>query len=264
MSAQTIEAIVDRDCAVGQSAIAMMRQERNQKRLANCGIPLSNNLNDKMSGEDQTILTVNGTISPAKEGISRDFDDLEWTNPSFPNNPGPSGPTFPQPQGYYASPYFFPVTDLGLGDYSPIIIGDVPPVIPTLVFAGTGPDIVIDPAYPDGSTPGGSTGIPNPGTPNPGGPIGGGGGTSPPGGPGTNPEGPAGPGTFPGSGIDPNTGGPGTTSNPVIIRDILPKSQQTINLNPNYTAAILQPAGLSVDDAIEQVILCNCDCWDLI
>ena len=261
MSAQTIEAIVDRNCAVGQSAIAMMRQERNQKRLANCGIPLSNNLSDKMSGEDQTIITTNGTIEPAKEGIPQNFTDLVFTNPAFPNNPGPSGPVYPQPQGYYSSPYFFPVVDLvPYGDYTPIL-QDVTPVIPQVFNDGNDPTLVVDPFNPgnpgDSSGGGGQAGSGN------GGPINGGGQTSPPGGGGTGGTGNES-GPFGGSGIDGNGGNNGTITNPVIIRDVIPKSQQTINLNPNYTGGILQPAGISVDDAIEQVILCNCDCWDLI
>ena len=261
MSAQTIEAIVDRNCAVGQSAIAMMRQERNQRRLANCGIPLSNNLSDKMSGEDQTIITTNGTIEPATEGIPRQFDDLVFTNPAFPNNPGPSGPVYPQPQGYYSSPYFFPVIDLvPYGDYTPIL-QDVAPVIPQVFNDGNDPTLVVDPFNPgepgDGSDGGGQNGSGD------GGPINGGGVTSPPGGGGTGGTGNES-GPFGGSGNDGNGGNNGTITNPVIIRDVIPKSQQTVNLNPNYTGGVLQPAGLSVDDAIEQVILCNCDCWDLI
>lgn len=265
MSAQTIEAIVDRNCAVGQSAIAMMRQERNQKRLANCGIPLSNNLSDKMSGEDQTIITTNGTIEPATEGIPRQFDDLVFTNPAFPNNPGPSGPVYPQPQGYYSSPYFFPVVDLvPYGDYTPIL-QDVAPVIPQVFNDGNDPTLVVDPNNPGdpgdpGDSSGGGGGQGGSGN---GGPINGGGETSPPGGGGTGGTGNES-GPFGGSGIDGNGGNNGTITNPVIIRDVIPKSQQTINLNPNYTGGVLQPAGISVDDAIEQVILCNCDCWDLI
>lgn len=33
------------------------------------------------------------------------------------------------------------------------------------------------------------------------------------------------------------------------------------SLNPIYTSGVLLPASLSVQAAIEQVILCNCDCW---
>lgn len=33
------------------------------------------------------------------------------------------------------------------------------------------------------------------------------------------------------------------------------------NLNPNYTATTLLPASPTIQDAIDQVIECNCDCW---
>jgi hypothetical protein len=33
------------------------------------------------------------------------------------------------------------------------------------------------------------------------------------------------------------------------------------NLNTSYTSGILSPATLSVPEAIDQVIRCNCDCW---
>jgi hypothetical protein len=126
---------------------------------------------------------------------------------------------------------------------------------------GNDPTLVVDPFNPgdpgDGSDGGGQDGSGN------GGPINGGGVTSPPGGGGTGGTGNES-GPFGGSGNAGNGGNNGTITNPVIIRDVIPKSQQTVNLNPNYTGGVLQPAGLSVDDAIEQVILCNCDCWDLI
>ena len=274
MSAQTIEMIVDRECATGQSAIAMMRQERNQARLANCGIPLNNNLNDKMPGEDKVILTTNGTIEPAKEGITNDFGKLEWTNPAFPVNPGPSGPIELQPQGYYISPYFYPVVDLALGDYTDIITGVLPPTVWTVnpSINPTGDPVQTDVGG-DGGAGGGNSGFGggNAGELGEGGtssggaggiPIGGGGGSSPPGGLG-GPDGSGRGSSFPGSGTNPD-GTSGLTNNPVIIRRVVPKSQQTINLNPNYIGGTLQPSGLSTDQAIEQVILCNCDCWDLI
>jgi len=34
-----------------------------------------------------------------------------------------------------------------------------------------------------------------------------------------------------------------------------------LELNPTYTSGILLPTGLSVQQAIQQVITCNCDCW---
>ena len=256
MSAQTIEAIVDRICPTGQSAIAMMRQERNQARLANCGIPLSNNLNDKMTGEDEVTWTTNGTIQPATEGIPNDFDSADWVNPSWPVNPGPSGPPVVQPQGLYDPPYFYPVSDLVPGDYTDIIT-DVATPTQWVVEMETGFENV----FIDGTDFG--TGIPS------GGGVGGisaggsgGGDISLPGGGSTSPPGGGGNPYFGGSGSS-RTGDP-VVGNPLIIRRVVPKNSQTVNLNPNYIGGTIQPSGVTVDQAIEQVILCNCDCWDLL
>jgi hypothetical protein len=34
-----------------------------------------------------------------------------------------------------------------------------------------------------------------------------------------------------------------------------------ININTKYTSSTLTPTSFSVSEAIEEVILCNCDCW---
>jgi hypothetical protein len=34
-----------------------------------------------------------------------------------------------------------------------------------------------------------------------------------------------------------------------------------ININTKYISSTLTPTSFSVDEAIEEVILCNCDCW---
>ena len=265
MSAQTIEMIVDRFCATGQSAIAMMRQERNQARLANCGIPLNNNLDDKMTGELKTTLATNGTVDGANEGIKNPFVDKEWTIPAFPVNPGPSGPPVVQPQGLYDPPYFYPVSDLVPGDYTDIIT-DVATPTQWVVEMETGFENV----FIDGTDFG--TGIPSGGGGSRGGGGGGVGGISAggsgggdislPGGGSTSPPGGGGNPYFGGSGSS-RTGDP-VVGNPLIIRRVVPKNSQTVNLNPNYIGGTIQPSGVTVDQAIEQVILCNCDCWDLL
>jgi hypothetical protein len=33
------------------------------------------------------------------------------------------------------------------------------------------------------------------------------------------------------------------------------------NLDPNYTSSTLLPSSPNVQDAIDSVIECNCDCW---
>ena len=52
----TIEAIVDRACNVGQNIVAMMRESNNEQALANCGIPLNNNISDKLPKSVQDAL----------------------------------------------------------------------------------------------------------------------------------------------------------------------------------------------------------------
>ena len=53
-------------------------------------------------------------------------------------------------------------------------------------------------------------------------------------------------------------------SNPVVIIQVPPElnpKNLPPNLDPNYTSSTLLPASPSISAAIEQVIVCNCDCW---
>jgi hypothetical protein len=60
MYAQTLEAISNMTTVGGQSIVAMMRQERNQARLAAVGIPLDNNIPVMPSLTEQSSLLANG------------------------------------------------------------------------------------------------------------------------------------------------------------------------------------------------------------
>ena len=80
----TIELIIKRDCDVGQNIMAQMRQERNEKTLANCGIPLNNNIPDRTPASTIRTLVTNGTVPGALEGIV--IGDTEWVNPGWPTN----------------------------------------------------------------------------------------------------------------------------------------------------------------------------------
>lgn len=74
-------------------------------------------------------------------------------------------------------------------------------------------------------------------------------------GPTTNPV--TGPGTITGPGTRPDT------NFPIIIQPS-PENNPTnlpINLDPRYTDSTLLPAVPSVQEAIDRVIECNCDCW---
>ncbi len=70
MAAQSLENLSDPCLVGGQSVVAMMRQERNQKRLQEIGIPLDNNIPDSLSIPQQKILLTNGTIDGAVDGVS--------------------------------------------------------------------------------------------------------------------------------------------------------------------------------------------------
>ncbi len=63
MYAQTLEAISDTSLIGGQSIIAMMRQERNQARLIDAGIPLDNNISGELDPIMTKILIANGRVT---------------------------------------------------------------------------------------------------------------------------------------------------------------------------------------------------------
>lgn len=60
---------------------------------------------------------------------------------------------------------------------------------------------------------------------------------------------PAGPGPLPPAPINPFVVDPNVLTIP------------SPNLNPDYTATTLQPSIYNIDEAIDKVIECNCDCW---
>lgn len=213
MSAQTIEMIVDRSCPGGQSAIAMMRQERNQTRLNDCGIPMNNNIPATFNNELLTALITNGTVTGATNGI--EINDKNWTNPAWPYNPADGLPSSPEPVTRYVDGEVLVGTPIPGEDYDPIIIDIENPQI--------GPVITEGPFNPPGQGGGGGGGE-------------GGGGSG-------------------GEGGEGGDGGGGNESEPPIIRPPTPQGP-----GPNT----ILPSVPTVDEAIEQVISCNCDCWDIL
>lgn len=89
MYAQTLENISDLDFAGGQSVIAMMRESRNEERLNRAGLELDNNLANDMSEQDKEQLLTNGTLPNAVDGING------YTIPVF------AGEGVPIPVSYY-------------------------------------------------------------------------------------------------------------------------------------------------------------------
>jgi hypothetical protein len=136
---QTIEAITDMDSVGGQSAVAMMRQERNQSRLQRLGIDPDNNIPDTPSSSLVKTLLANGTVPGAVGGIAGLAcpDSGEYTLPAWPTNTMDGEEIVPEPEGLYVSPTGFQQTaGLNDGDITPILECDPNPVVALLVPAG--------------------------------------------------------------------------------------------------------------------------------
>lgn len=183
MAAQTLEHISDLRTVGGQSIVAMMRQERNQDRLAEIGIELDNNLKNDLDESLKEQLLVNGTLCGAVEGVESENGCI-YTLPAWPENT--------EPYAYFD------------GD-TKLIEETVPGNILTLILGVEYPIV--------------------------------------------NPQVPAGPGDVIGPGLIDNTPN-------FQIPDPLP-----VELDTTYTGTPLLPSTYNVNDAIDKVIECNCDCW---
>jgi hypothetical protein len=233
MAAQTLESICNLDTLGGQSTVALMRQERNQPRLISAGIPLDNNISSGMSAMDQKTLTTNNTI-PA--GINNVIESptitLINTSPEIYGDVtnGVTGFTNPawsvnefEGEKLYPIPngVYIPSDTNLLGEYIPALSGNE--------YGTIGDD----------------------------------GGVAPP-------------NTIEGD-ISPILNGDPVpivnTYVPAGLVPITPSSIVTIsapsqldtnipfNLDPAYTSSTLLPASYTINEAIEKVIECNCDCW---
>lgn len=216
MSAQTLEAISDLSSLGGQSTIAQMRQERNQRRLITAGIPLDNNISTGLSNMDKKTLTTNNTI-PA--GINNAIESpiinlinsqpeifgnvtngvVGFTNPSWNVNQVNGQDIVSVPNGVYIPSdtnlvgEYIPALTLTEGDITPILAGNPVPVVNTVVPSSLAPTV---------------------------------------------------------------------TGDAIIIAP--PEQLATnvpIELDTNYTGTTLLPATYSIEEAIDKVVECNCDCW---
>lgn len=212
--AQSLENLADFCTTGGQSLVAMMRQERNQQRLAEIGVPLDNNIPDTMSIEDQRQIMGNGTKCGATEeaGINAD-NGLSFPIPAFPSTEDCDG-TVLAPE----KTTVFDTTANTLRKFNDSIPGSLAPLL-------TDPncDTIAGPEIPVGDSILLDTGIPS----------------------------------F--LDIDINFGN-GADPEVIItsgtIGNVIPDA-----LNVDYTSGILLPSQYNVDDAINNVIECNCDCW---
>ena len=225
MAAQTLEAISDLTKVAGESIVGMMRTERNQARLVEAGIPLDDNIPDTLSAAEATELTANGTVANSA--------------PAFPFNVSPAGYYDPVTKNFLLT-----VTNPGTitaagtttaitNNIQPEILGAPNSSVAAVLGIGT-PDGLPVPSPDIGI---GTLGISQVSVPD-GTPF------------------------FTGSGAG---GGEGSQGGGPIVPGSLAGSPYTKlippSLNPIYTSDVLLPASLSVAQAIEQVITCNCDCW---
>lgn len=261
-AAQTLEHISNLKSIGGESVVGMMRQERNQARLAEIGIELDNNIPTGLTPEQQKMLLTNGTLPGAVEGIPSPAG-VDYTLPAWPAQEIPTGGTpcnndvttevvEPEPVAIYdvntqvllrvdetTEGTILPIlTNTALGPFSngtgpPVLIdGELPPGLGTpRTFCG--PDSAFIP-FPeiDVIPPGLNNNdeipviIVNPKVPI---------GDTPP--------------------LDP------PDENPVGINMQPPTDVLPPNLNTAYTGTTLLPSTYNADDAINKVIECNCDCW---
>ena len=264
MYGQTLEAIADLCSAGGQSVIALGRQIRNQAKLQELGIVNNSFIPEEPNPSVAPILLSNGTTPTARtgisvEGINGNSTDTTttFTLPSImiQKDCNTGDLIAPKPQGYYD-----PNTNRFMKTTSATAINEVP-AVGTLVNAsttdtnntsllgsnnnGTGPALFGSSALDSSALQTGTTenfapndmfsnnlqpiGIFKTGTRIP-----------------TGDASPLDVGApeFPGS----LAGSPET--------NLLPAT-----LNTAYTSSVLLPSTLSVQDAIAQVVECNCDCW---
>jgi hypothetical protein len=206
-AAQTLEAISDMNSVGGQSAVALMRESRNQVRLQRLGIDQDNNIPDTLSDASTKQFIANGVspVAKADTGITCP-SGKPYTVPAWPANSIGDAEITPIPSGSYlpadiASANVTPGFQQGSGTNG----GDITPIL------SCSPNPVVNPLVP------------------------------------------AGPVLKPESRVD----------SVVIIAPPAEYNPANLppNLDPNYTNSTLLPSTLSVQQAINHVIVCNCDCW---
>lgn len=235
MYAQTLENISDLNLVGGQSIIGLMRESRNQDRLNKAGLQLDNNLGNDLSPQDKTQLITNNTLPDALDGVNG------YTIPSFTQNSVPASyydPCLPGMMCYNEIQYVEadPIAAILAApppepepEPPPSPTGYEPPPTPEIVPAGT--NVVV----PDTSFP------------------------------------------CEGQVVDPIYGAkPAPVATSLIgtgsavpcdpppdyvlgvnqVKQIIPPE-----LDAEFTSSVLAPSAPTVQQAIDQVIKCNCDCW---
>jgi hypothetical protein len=150
MYAQTLENISDLDFTGGQSVIAMMRESRNEERLNRAGLELDNNLASDMSDQDKEQLLANGTLPGAigDEGING------YTIPVYPGDT-PTTPVTGETVGIPVPVSYYDPCLPGLMCYNEIQYVQADPTAAILSAPAPEPDIPFEdlPATPEGYEP---------------------------------------------------------------------------------------------------------------
>ena len=268
MYAQTLEAIADLTDICGQSLVGLMRQERNRERLEKLPVPLDNTVPCDLDSLAPMLIS-NGTAAAGKSGAGIPVTGVNGnpTNPTTTFTPpaslvqklnGPPNIIAPKPAGYFdpnTNTYIKTNNTTPIDQSSPINkilnVKNISPNTNTNLLGpvgnGTGPAVpkksnIVDPASVQ-------SGTSNPSL-NQVGPI---------------------PVEFvpiavvtTGTTVPTGTGAPldeGKSKYPGSLAgspatNILPPQLKAV-----YTSAVLLPSTLTTQEAIDEVIKCNCDCW---
>jgi len=269
MEAQTLEAIADLSLVGGQSIIGLMRQERNQAKLQLAGITLDNEIPGELDTKLAQILLANGTVATGVKGIAvngvncnPDNPTTIFTAPAYLVNVTDTNQLIsPNPYGYIdpnSQTFLTTRSSTEIGQQSPISEILAAPLNgacslgpedngtgPALCSPGTGPTIgspiqlnsVINPFQTGVSL---LNNIPQPLNCTPIVTVKG------------------------GARVATGTGDPIDNGQSTTLGS-LGGSPDTnlvpININSTYTSSTLTPTSFTISEAIEEVVLCNCDCW---
>ena len=240
MYSQTLEAISDFSTIGGESIVGMMRQERNQVRLQSIGLELDNNIPDETPEDVQQLLIANGTAAVGLVGIT-----VYGINGAGSSNQSDPGSTFTVPSsliqvdsnGNQITPVPMGYLDPNIGTYcltgGVTTLGQTSPLQEILSAAQNNLNNtnILGPSF-NGTGPAIVDNIVAIRT----GAI--------------MPVGPCLQDLDVGKAVEPGSMAGSASSN------LLPAS-----LNMAFSSSTVFPSVYSVSEAIEDVILCNCDCW---
>lgn len=133
MAVQTLEHISNLNSPGGESVVALMREQRNQARLAQVGIELDNNMPQKLDVATEQRLMLNGTVPGAVEGVPSPNGNV-YTIPAWPT------PTDPIVYWDCETQTLKTITQVTEGSYIPLISGDGCPIVNPEVPVGPGPE----------------------------------------------------------------------------------------------------------------------------